>query len=573
MANVRKRGKSPGRLLQVRPVFHVAYLWVFAVVAVVIGAQYVATHAASYPITVYIQTSGTSSNISVYSLTHSFGTCNVGPGSAYAFGAPTTCQGDSFGATSTNTSDSVTLVAPSSSSGNNFASWSIVSNGLTGGSVSCNSSSPSGCVFSVPPGITGSITIRANYATAPPPSSPAVAPTLSGSTASTTAVNLSWSAGSAPSGYSVSDYLISRDNTTIADVNSSTRAYQATGLACGSAHTFAVQMYWSGGYANSNAVTVTTSACPASPTPTPKPPATPTPTPKSGGTIGPGKGATGAGVSGDTTPPAAPTDFAAGQDGSSIVVNLVWHGSTDSDTGVKGYNLDRSVDNVTWASVATSIIGASYTDATTQFGVHYYYRLSAVDNAGNASIYATADLITATFQSTATAEAGQTITSSDNVLTITIPAGALVEDVACTTTPGNDTTTTGKLIAGDYELTCKDEAGNDITKFYQTLVWTFALPAATAKPYGNIEAVAFNSGAKPTVLSKQFNRKTSLIVFSSATVLDAGIIGIVTHNAWPIILELLFVIMLVLGVVYYVGLRRLRSQNYDDYLRNKYTRL
>ncbi len=86
----------------------------------------------------------------------------------------------------------------------------------------------------------------------------------------------------------------------------------------------------------------------------------------------------------DTTPPTAPADLRATVAGTSV--DLAWSASSD-DVGVTGYQVYRGT-TPGFAADATSRIGQaaglSYTDSSLAAG-SYYYRVIAVDAAGNAS--------------------------------------------------------------------------------------------------------------------------------------------------------------------------------------------
>ena len=89
-------------------------------------------------------------------------------------------------------------------------------------------------------------------------------------------------------------------------------------------------------------------------------------------------------VTGDTTPPTAPSGLTA--NGSLSSVALAWTGSTDN-VGVVRYNVHRSTTNGFTPSAANRIAqpaGTRYTDTGLAAGT-YYYRVTAEDAAGNLS--------------------------------------------------------------------------------------------------------------------------------------------------------------------------------------------
>ncbi len=95
----------------------------------------------------------------------------------------------------------------------------------------------------------------------------------------------------------------------------------------------------------------------------------------------------------DTQPPTTPGQFVATTVPPDPEVSLSWTASTD-DTGVAGYRLERSTDQTHWTVLAASLSSRSYDDASTNPGTRYYYRLQALDFAGNSSPYAHASVTT-----------------------------------------------------------------------------------------------------------------------------------------------------------------------------------
>ena len=94
----------------------------------------------------------------------------------------------------------------------------------------------------------------------------------------------------------------------------------------------------------------------------------------------------------DTTAPTVPGDFVATPDTSDATVSLSWTASTD-DRGVTAYRLERSTDQATW-TVLTTVDATTYRDTTTGYGQQYFYRVGALDAAGNMSDYATTSATT-----------------------------------------------------------------------------------------------------------------------------------------------------------------------------------
>src|SRR5438045_2577447 len=95
----------------------------------------------------------------------------------------------------------------------------------------------------------------------------------------------------------------------------------------------------------------------------------------------------------DMTAPPVPGNFQATVVRADAKVTLSWSAASDA-SGIKGYRLDRSIDQSNWTMLSRTITALSYQDTTTTFGIHYFYRLQAIDGAGNASGWAMADVLT-----------------------------------------------------------------------------------------------------------------------------------------------------------------------------------
>jgi uncharacterized repeat protein (TIGR02543 family) len=84
----------------------------------------------------------------------------------------------------------------------------------------------------------------------------------------------------------------------------------------------------------------------------------------------------------DRTAPAVPSELALERDVSSL--NLTWKQGPESD--LTGYNIYRSVgDESSYALLAGNVAAIAYDDYSVTEGTTYYYKIAAVDNAGNVS--------------------------------------------------------------------------------------------------------------------------------------------------------------------------------------------
>lgn len=93
----------------------------------------------------------------------------------------------------------------------------------------------------------------------------------------------------------------------------------------------------------------------------------------------------------DTAPPTVPGSLVAAALSGQPTIELTWAASTDSGnpaSGVAGYSIERSADKVTWAQLAGGYQATVYDDTGAGFNRTWWYRVCAVDNAGNGSAWA-----------------------------------------------------------------------------------------------------------------------------------------------------------------------------------------
>ena len=305
---------------------------------------------------------------------------------------------------------------------------------------------------------------------------------------------------------------------------------------------------------------------PATPKPaTPKPAAptlTPTPTPAPATPAAPA----------DTTPPSTPDAFEALVAGDNALVSLSWNSSSDAG-GVKGYRLERSLDEVNWSSLVDSQAETRYRDDTAAFGLRYYYRVRAIDTAGNVSNPAITQASTPSFKGSSNAT-NTTFTSDDNLANVTLPPEAFGVEVVCSITADTALATPKEhpLVAGPYVLICKDQAGNVITDTKKPLTWSVKI-GAKMKNLVSPQAVRRGSDGKLVELpGGSYDAQSGLFQFNLTEAGPVAVLAsykqtnLLSGNVVTIIVVLL---LLGLGIAGFM-LRRRQISNYDDYLRSKY---
>lgn len=223
------------------------------------------------------------------------------------------------------------------------------------------------------------------------------------------------------------------------------------------------------------------------PTPTPQPPAT---KPKTT-TTAPKQNTPAAQP--DTQAPSVPADLSGSFNESAV--DLSWSGSTDN-TGIRGYKVERSADNASWQLVSNNEDASqdSYTDNTVAFNTTYYYRVQAVDLSGNSSGYATTTVQTGTFEANASKDKELVLASDDGVISLTIPAGALVADAVCALdisshlAPALKNYTTA---SGPYEMFCKQADGTRVASYAQPITVAFKLSPSVQKRFTGLQAYVY----------------------------------------------------------------------------------
>jgi len=198
----------------------------------------------------------------------------------------------------------------------------------------------------------------------PDTEAPSVPTNLIATAASSSQINLTWTASTDNVG--VTGYKVYRDGVLV-NGNVTGTTYQDTGLSPSTTYSYTVSAF--DGMNNTSAQSASSSATTQSPPPP------------------------------DTTPPSAPTNLTAGTV-TTTQVPLSWAASTDPAPGsVAGYHVFRcqGAGCTTFSQVTGSLVAATnYTDTGLSAGTTYRYKVVAVDSANNMS--ADSNLLSVTTQ-------------------------------------------------------------------------------------------------------------------------------------------------------------------------------
>ena len=97
---------------------------------------------------------------------------------------------------------------------------------------------------------------------------------------------------------------------------------------------------------------------------------------------------------GDTTAPTVPSPLTAVADAGAATVHLTWAVSSDLESGLSGYTIERSADNVTWAVLQSGYDDVFYDDTAAGWSTSWFYRVMAVNNVAIGSAYASTGPVT-----------------------------------------------------------------------------------------------------------------------------------------------------------------------------------
>jgi hypothetical protein len=305
-------------------------------------------------------------------------------------------------------------------------------------------------------------------------------------------------------------------------------------------------------------ITVTVNQSPGNP---PAPPGPSPVTPGNGGSKG-GSSAksstsksrsTSAAASKDTVPPTTPNTFTA-KPGSGTV-DLSWDASTDN-SGAVSYIVERSEDQNTWSVISDTISDTSYSDATASFNMHYYYRLTAVDAAGNRSDAVSTDVTTSGFSPNVKVGEEATINSDDGTVSARIQSGTFDVDVECALTKDGASQKEQKgmvMLGGYYRLNCKDETGTQRTIFTKPVQFTVDLKSFSS--YAKYKVFAL-SDDKLTDAKAVLNKDNKTLSFVQSESVAFGIYG----SKGSVSIVKIIIVVLILLALLVVAIRFFKSR-------------
>jgi hypothetical protein len=292
-----------------------------------------------------------------------------------------------------------------------------------------------------------------------------------------------------------------------------------------------------------------------------------------------------AGISGNVVQavaaPTTPGNFQATVSSSSSAVSLTWTASS-APVGIKGYLIERSLDQVTWQTVVGGLQSTSYSDTTVAFGVHYYYRISAIDPTGQASGYAYADLVTNAFSANISASNGGTqFDSPDGIASVTIPANAMPTNAECNvnliglSAGANPGAPNHHLVAGPYELLCKTADGTSVVTFAEPIQWQYNLKGSL-KGSLNPQPYQYEGNANNPMLPNAIYSASKEALIFPATDDNPTMVLADSSQGGVISFDLMFILLIVGALILGIGLlatKREQKYGYADYIRHKYYNL
>jgi hypothetical protein len=211
--------------------------------------------------------------------------------------------------------------------------------------------------------------------------------------------------------------------------------------------------------------------------------------------------------------------------------------------------------------------------------LHYYYRLRAIDVAGNSSGWAVTDVSTDDVTVNGSASSEASYMSTDSLASVQMPAGVAASEISCNISSLADVngkqvgTASSPVVLGPYQLACKTTAGSIVTEFKKPVTWTLNLTDKLKRMHDPVVYAVDAAGKGQYVKTGQFDSKDQ----SMRVVLPVTSIVVVrASTAQGISLSFVSIILVICGIIAAIviyALNRKKKLEYEEYLRSKYYEL
>ena len=274
------------------------------------------------------------------------------------------------------------------------------------------------------------------------------------------------------------------------------------------------------------------------------------------------------------TAPSAPTNFEAFVDSGIALVNLSWTEIADA-ASISAYRIERSTDQSQWTVLSENLAAVEFRDDQVAFATHYYYRVSAIGQGGISSEYVFKNVDTGTFAQNATSAINGNFASADETANVLLVAGTLDADAAiCNviTSHLKLTKSVGAIIAGPYELVCKNTSGKVLTDFNKPVTWKYNLKSKN-NGYGNFRGVSVGAGGRlDAAPTSDFDSQSQQLTFNQSTATTTAVLAASKRGIPAGSITIIVIVFIFLGWVIF-NLRASQRQRYTDFLRSKYYNL
>ena len=126
-------------------------------------------------------------------------------------------------------------------------------------------------------------------------------------------------------------------------------------------------------------------------------------------------------------------------------IDLSWSAPANNGAPITGYQVERSLDNSGWTTIAASNAGTTYSDTGLSSNQIYYYRVSAINAVGTGPLSTAANATSTTVPQAPTIGTASRTNNTTVSLTFTAGAngGSAITSYTATSSPSISLTTTG----------------------------------------------------------------------------------------------------------------------------------